>query len=275
MCDHFWKWVDTLSDHSPKFVSAFRALQYDFECFGGRDNTKHKCVTDGSRRGRSKTQQKSVGRGLVPLDPILRLPLKRGAGPFRGFTVYERCVVCAGYFDCRYDFGRPHLKVVVTTFHWHAHSVWDLCFTTDGAFGILSPSRLPPIHTLPPFFPFTCFSSSPFSPLLFSFFLSSSSSLSSSFCSPFPLPPSSTTPPHPPTSHLPPPGTYLLSGGEESVLVLWQLDTHKRQFRPRLGSPITRVACSPGDKYFTLSLQNNGTHMLCCHGNTCNVHFKL
>ena len=72
------------------------------------------------------------------------------------------------------------------------------------------------------------------------------------------------SPTHPlPPSSIPHPGTYLLSGGEESVLVLWQLDTHKKQFRPRLGSPITRVACSPGDKYFTLSLQNNGRHMLC------------
>ena len=194
-----------------------------FECFGGRDNTKHKCVTDGSRRGRSKTQQKSVGRGLVPLDPILHLPLKRGAGPFRGFTVDERCVVRAGYFDCRYDFGRPHLKVVVTTFHWHAHSVWDLCFTTDGAFGILPPSRLPPIHTLPPFFPFTCFSSSPFSSLLFSFFLSFSSSLSSSFCSPFTLPPSLLHP-HPPTLLYPPslshpPQTPLLTSHPPTSLL--------------------------------------------------------
>ncbi|XP_064402757.1 WD repeat-containing protein 75-like isoform X3 [Halichondria panicea] len=52
-------------------------------------------------------------------------------------------------------------------------------------------------------------------------------------------------------------GTYLVSGGEEGVLVLWQLDTHKREFRPRLGSPITHLACSPGDKYFTVGLQSN------------------
>ena len=59
-----------------------------------------------------------------------------------GSTVHERCIaqVISG---CRYDFGRPHSKVVVTTFHWHAHSVWDLCFTTDGAFHILLPSFSP------------------------------------------------------------------------------------------------------------------------------------
>ena len=78
-------------------------------------------------------------------------------------------------------------------------------------------------------------------------FLSPSHSLSFPPSLPLPLPPS------PPS-----PGTYLLSGGEESVLVLWQLDTHTRQFRPRLGSPIVRVACSPGDSYFCISLQSNG-----------------
>ena len=140
------------------------------------------------------------------------------------------------------------------------HNRWCVSYPT---------SLLFPFPTLPPFFPFSCFCSSlSFSPLLFSFFLSSSfSPLLYSFYSIHSptlfhlLPPSS----------IPHPGTYLLSGGEESVLVLWQLDTHKKQFRPRLGSPITRVACSPGDKYFTLSLQNNGRHMLCWHRNTCNV----
>jgi FOG: WD40 repeat len=37
-------------------------------------------------------------------------------------------------------------------------------------------------------------------------------------------------------------GAYLLSGGEESVLVLWQLQTGKKEFVPRLGSPINTVA---------------------------------
>lgn len=33
-------------------------------------------------------------------------------------------------------------------------------------------------------------------------------------------------------------GAYLLSGGEESVLVIWQLHSGKKEFVPRLGSPI-------------------------------------
>ena len=32
-------------------------------------------------------------------------------------------------------------------------------------------------------------------------------------------------------------GAYLLSGGEESVLVMWQLATGHQQFLPRLGGP--------------------------------------
>ncbi len=53
-------------------------------------------------------------------------------------------------------------------------------------------------------------------------------------------------------------GTYLLSGGEEGVLVLWTLKTNEMHFKPRLSAPIARVACAPVDAYFTVSLQSNG-----------------
>ncbi|KAF8203796.1 WD40-repeat-containing domain protein [Pholiota molesta] len=39
-----------------------------------------------------------------------------------------------------------------------------------------------------------------------------------------------------------PNGAYLLSGGEESVLVIWQLHTGKKEFVPRLGAPINTVS---------------------------------
>lgn len=39
-------------------------------------------------------------------------------------------------------------------------------------------------------------------------------------------------------------GAYVLSGGEEAVLVLWQVDTGHRQFLPRLGGPIRSVHTS-------------------------------
>lgn len=39
-----------------------------------------------------------------------------------------------------------------------------------------------------------------------------------------------------------PNGAYLLSGGEEAVLVLWQLHTGHQEYVPRLGSPILSLA---------------------------------
>ena len=42
-------------------------------------------------------------------------------------------------------------------------------------------------------------------------------------------------------------GGYLYSGGEESVLVFWQVDTNHKQFKPRLGAPIAQISNSPDD----------------------------
>ncbi|KAJ3556436.1 hypothetical protein NM688_g2023 [Phlebia brevispora] len=39
-------------------------------------------------------------------------------------------------------------------------------------------------------------------------------------------------------------GAYLLSGGEEAVLIIWQLHTGKKEFVPRVGSPITTITVS-------------------------------
>ena len=46
------------------------------------------------------------------------------------------------------------------------------------------------------------------------------------------------------------------------MLVLWQMATNRKYFRPRLGSPITRVSCAPGDQYFAVCLQSNGKYTL-------------
>lgn len=43
-----------------------------------------------------------------------------------------------------------------------------------------------------------------------------------------------------------PNGAYLLSGGEEAVLVLWQLASGQKEFVPRLGAPIASVAVANG-----------------------------
>ncbi|KIJ54655.1 hypothetical protein M422DRAFT_24559 [Sphaerobolus stellatus SS14] len=37
-------------------------------------------------------------------------------------------------------------------------------------------------------------------------------------------------------------GAYLLSGGEEAVLVIWQLHSGKREFVPRVGAPISTIS---------------------------------
>ncbi|TCD65669.1 hypothetical protein EIP91_002342 [Steccherinum ochraceum] len=39
-------------------------------------------------------------------------------------------------------------------------------------------------------------------------------------------------------------GAYLVTGGEEAVLVIWQLHTGKKEFVPRIGAPIAHVAVS-------------------------------
>ncbi|KAJ7706020.1 quinon protein alcohol dehydrogenase-like superfamily [Mycena rosella] len=54
-----------------------------------------------------------------------------------------------------------------------------------------------------------------------------------------------------------PNGAYLLSGGEESVLVIWQLHTGKREFLPRIGSPIKTISVSKvasGEEEYLLGL---------------------
>jgi NET1-associated nuclear protein 1 (U3 small nucleolar RNA-associated protein 17) len=45
-----------------------------------------------------------------------------------------------------------------------------------------------------------------------------------------------------------PNGAYLLSGGEEAVLVIWQLHTGKKEFVPRVGAPISSISVSPASE---------------------------
>ncbi|KAG0242251.1 hypothetical protein BGX31_000413 [Mortierella sp. GBA43] len=57
-------------------------------------------------------------------------------------------------------------------------------------------------------------------------------------------------------------GTYLLSGGEESVLVLWQLQTGHKQFLPRLGSEIRHITVSPDQAYYAIGHQDNSVNII-------------
>ncbi|TPX36163.1 hypothetical protein SmJEL517_g01657 [Synchytrium microbalum] len=47
-------------------------------------------------------------------------------------------------------------------------------------------------------------------------------------------------------------GVTMLSGGEEAVLVIWQLPTRQATYIPRLGSPIFRISVSPDNMSYAL-----------------------
>ncbi|KAK6338887.1 hypothetical protein TWF696_009692 [Orbilia brochopaga] len=52
-------------------------------------------------------------------------------------------------------------------------------------------------------------------------------------------------------------GTYLISGGRETVLVLWQLATSSQQHLPNLGASIKSIALSPSGATYALLLADN------------------
>ncbi|XP_027172674.1 WD repeat-containing protein 75 isoform X1 [Coffea eugenioides] len=57
-------------------------------------------------------------------------------------------------------------------------------------------------------------------------------------------------------------GAYLFSGGKEGVLVLWQLDTGKRKFLPRIGSPLLYFTNSLDPSLSSVSCADNLIHLL-------------
>ncbi|KAF9953677.1 hypothetical protein BGZ65_004522, partial [Modicella reniformis] len=57
-------------------------------------------------------------------------------------------------------------------------------------------------------------------------------------------------------------GNYLLSGGEEAVLVIWQLQTGHKQFLPRLGSEIKHITVSPDQAYYAIGHQDNSVNVI-------------
>eukprot|EP00899_Mesostigma_viride_P012762 jgi/Mesvir1/21487/Mv03937-RA.1 len=52
-------------------------------------------------------------------------------------------------------------------------------------------------------------------------------------------------------------GEYLLSGGEEAVLVIWQLQSNAKNFLPRLGAPILAISATRDPSEFILALDEN------------------
>ncbi|EPS71664.1 hypothetical protein M569_03094, partial [Genlisea aurea] len=57
-------------------------------------------------------------------------------------------------------------------------------------------------------------------------------------------------------------GAYLYSGGREGVLVVWQLDTGKKNFLPRIGSPVLYYLSSPDPSLSCISCADNRIHLL-------------
>ncbi|KAK1433946.1 hypothetical protein QVD17_10864 [Tagetes erecta] len=57
-------------------------------------------------------------------------------------------------------------------------------------------------------------------------------------------------------------GVYLYSGGKEGVLVVWQLDTGKKKFLPRIGTPLLYFTTSPDLSLSSISCADNRIHIL-------------
>ncbi|KAJ5180772.1 hypothetical protein N7492_003982 [Penicillium capsulatum] len=57
-------------------------------------------------------------------------------------------------------------------------------------------------------------------------------------------------------------GNYLLTGGQESVIVLWQLDTGRKQFLPHLSSPVANIVISPNGTSYVVKLTDNSVMVL-------------
>lgn len=57
-------------------------------------------------------------------------------------------------------------------------------------------------------------------------------------------------------------GAYLLSGGEEAVLVTWTLGTARKRFLPRLGAAITSITISSDERLYALGHTDNTIRLL-------------
>ncbi|KAI9841074.1 MAG: hypothetical protein M1838_003784 [Thelocarpon superellum] len=57
-------------------------------------------------------------------------------------------------------------------------------------------------------------------------------------------------------------GNYVISGGSETVLVLWQLDTRRLQTLPHLSSSIERIVVSPTGASYAIRLADNSAMVI-------------
>ena len=52
-------------------------------------------------------------------------------------------------------------------------------------------------------------------------------------------------------------GAYMISGGEEAVLVLWQMQSGHKHFLPRIGSPIRTITIAKHSNLYALNCADN------------------
>lgn len=71
-----------------------------------------------------------------------------------------------------------------------------------------------------------------------------------------------------------PEGSHLLSGGYECVLVKWFYKSGQKDFRPRLGSPITKINCSVNNTIYVLGHLDN-CKLICKTNNNIIIHKKM
>ena len=57
-------------------------------------------------------------------------------------------------------------------------------------------------------------------------------------------------------------GNYVISGGRETVLVIWQLDTGSKDTLPHLGAPVSSVTISPQGSSYAIRLADNSAMIL-------------
>lgn len=57
-------------------------------------------------------------------------------------------------------------------------------------------------------------------------------------------------------------GNYIISGGLENTLVLWQLETGQKQFLPHLGSSVESIVVSPTGSSYSVRLADNSAMIL-------------
>lgn len=57
-------------------------------------------------------------------------------------------------------------------------------------------------------------------------------------------------------------GNYMISGGSENVLVLWQMDTAKKEFLPHLSGSVENIVVSASGSSYVVHLDDNSTMVL-------------